>query len=255
MGLPPRLGSTLSRPHRPGSAMKQRHACDACLVRHSGVCRALPDDALQRVSRLTLHRRVPAGRMVVLPADKPDSVATIVSGVLKLVRSLEDGRQQIVALHFPGDFVAGPLGDVDQAVAATEVDLCCLEQDQLASVTEAYPRLLTDLFRRALADLDAAREWMLLLGRKTAEERVASFLVLVAERTQPEACARAGGPVALRVPISRTDTADFLGLTIETVSRQIHRLKDAGIIQVRRQRDIRVPELDRLRREAGQAAI
>ena len=116
-----------------------------------------------------------------------------------------------------------------------------------------FPDLEHRLFERTLDELDAAREWMLLLGRKSAEEKVASFLLMLAKRAGIIGCAHSAEQSEARfvLPITRADMADYLGLTIETVSRQITRLKVAGAVRVVDQRTFMVPDTDRLADVAG----
>jgi CRP/FNR family transcriptional regulator len=117
-----------------------------------------------------------------------------------------------------------------------------------------HPELKHRLFERTLDELDAAREWMLLLGRKTAEEKVASFLLLLARRSVVPDCSSEGESERRRfeLPLRRTDMADYLGLTIETVSRQLTRLKAAGIVKMIDTRILEVPDIIRLADVAGQ---
>jgi CRP/FNR family transcriptional regulator len=101
---------------------------------------------------------------------------------------------------------------------------------------------------QTLRELDEAREWMVTLGRKTAAEKVASFLLLIATHLDPEA---EGDSRRFDLPLSRADIADFLGLTIETVSRQLSRLKSDGIISIVANRHIEVPRLSKLKASCG----
>ena len=112
-----------------------------------------------------------------------------------------------------------------------------------------FPNLKQKLFETTLNELDAAREWMVLLGRKTAEEKVADLLVMIAKRSALVGCSNMGGFVEL--PVTRADMADYLGLTIETVSRQFTRLKTMNLIDVVDKRHIDIPDLDALAQLAG----
>ena len=117
-----------------------------------------------------------------------------------------------------------------------------------------YPGLQQRLFQHTLDELDAARDWMLLLGRKTAEEKVASFLYMLARRSLLTGCVHKSPPgtAAFELPLTRSDMADYLGLTIETVSRQLTRLKTSNVVRLNTNRLIMVPDLDRLAQAAGQ---
>ena len=111
------------------------------------------------------------------------------------------------------------------------------------------PALERRLMQQTLRELDEARDWMVTLGRKTAQEKVASFLYLIAMHADPAAEPVDG--VSFELPLSRADIADFLGLTIETVSRQLTRLRQLGVISITNNRTVEVPELEALRAMCG----
>ena len=112
------------------------------------------------------------------------------------------------------------------------------------------PELEHRLHEQALRELDEAREWMLTLGRKSAAEKVASFLLMIACTTIPRPRPEAE---PFELPLKRADIADFLGLTIETVSRQITKLRKAGVIHLENNRSVTVPDLAGCGRRAPDA--
>jgi CRP/FNR family transcriptional regulator len=202
------------------------------------------------MNRLSVRRRVGAGQLIPPLAHERPGVATVMSGVVKLVDALADGRQQIVALQFPGDLVGDPFASAGtlSAEAATPVEICQIGSAEFRAILDDYPEMQQLLARHAYAELAAARQWMLLLGRKAATERVASLFLLLAERQSAVGCdSQQDGPVSFTLPITRGDIADFLGLTIETVSRQIHILKDARALVFRGTRIVTVPDREMLR--------
>ena len=127
------------------------------------------------------------------------------------------------------------------------MQLCTFEKTQFERLTKDFRDLEHRLFEHTLDELDAAQEWMLLLGRKSAEEKVASFLLMVARRMQSVGCKHSGGPTRFDLPLARAEIADFLGLTIETVSRQFTRLKVDKYISLEGSRTIIVLDMERLR--------
>jgi CRP/FNR family transcriptional regulator len=180
--------------------------------------------------------------------------ANILRGVVKLSKLLPDGRQQIVGLQFAPDFLGRPFArqsDVS-ADAATEVRVCSFPSAVLDKLVQQSPGLEHKLHQQALDELDEARDWMLTLGRKTAAEKVASFLYLIAKNIDPEAEAK--NAIHFEIPLKRADIADFLGLTIETVSRQITKLRQSGVIDLVNNRIVEVPDLAKLQSIAGQGA-
>jgi len=188
--------------------------------------------------------------------DEPtDFFANIVSGTVKLTKLLPDGRQQIVGLQFAPDFLGRTYGVQTPyfAEAATDVELCSFPRKRFEEMLEEYPDLENRLFKNTLDELDSAREWMLLLGRKTAKEKIASFLCMLANRATSIGCAHTtlSEFASFTLPLTRSDIADYLGLTIETVSRQITRLKTDGLIEVKSNREIIVPDLSALSQAGG----
>ncbi len=105
-----------------------------------------------------------------------------------------------------------------------------------------------------LDELDAAREWMLVLGRKTAREKIASLLSIIARRDASVSPNGPSGPMIFDLPLTREAMADYLGLTLETVSRQMSALKKDGVIQLEGKRKVTVPDMGRLMEEAGDDA-
>jgi len=220
--------------------------CVSCEARHRGLCGALEPAQLTELARSTRVVRHEAGEQLIREADEPGAYANVMSGVIKLTKTLEDGRRQVVGLQFAPDFLGRLYGTENRlgAEAASDVELCRVPRGALEKLVAESPALENRLMRQALRELDDAREWIVTVGRKSASEKVASFLYLIATHANPRAIER--GSVSFRLPLGRADIADFLGLTIETVSRQLTRLKKDGVIGIDRLRDITVPDLERL---------
>ena len=113
------------------------------------------------------------------------------------------------------------------------------------------PHISHRLLEMTLDDLDAAREWMLILGRKTAREKIASLINIIARREAAVGLVPHSSNVVVELPLTREAMADYLGLTLETVSRQISALKKDGIIQLEGKRRITIPDLESLIQETG----
>lgn len=184
--------------------------------------------------------------------------ANIVSGVVKLTKTLDDGRQHIIGLLFASDFLGRAFRRDNPyfAEAATDVELCVFPAAGFEKLLPDHPGLEHRLFQFTLTELDACQEWMLLLARKRAEERVASFLLMIAKRVPGVQCPqvenRAGSHFQL--PLSRAEISDCLGLTIETVSRQMTRLKTKGVIELVNYREIVIPDVRALQEAAYDAS-
>ena len=222
--------------------------CQACEARHQGICGALGPNQLLALSKHTTKHIVEAGQQIALEGEKTKRYSNILRGVVKLSKLTTDGRQQIVGLQFAPDFVGRPFSkESDFAIeAATDIKLCSFPSNILEQLTSEAPELERRLHHQALKELDEAREWMLTLGRKSAAERVASFLYFIAIHINPEG-SQDGVTQQFEIPLKRGDIADFLGLTIETVSRQITKLRQVGVIKIVNNRMVEVPDLNRLK--------
>lgn len=225
--------------------------CKSCEARHKGVCGALTPTQLVELAKHTRRHVRDAGEVLLRDAEVVETHSNILKGVVKLSKILTDGRQQIVGLQFAPDFLGRPLTKESKitAEAASEVTVCSFPKSTLDRILEQNKALEHRLLEQALKELDDARDWMVTLGRKTAKEKVASFLHLIASHIDPELDNVDG--VTFLLPMSRSDIADFLGLTIETVSRQITRLRQSGVIELTTLRNVVVPDIGRLRDEAG----
>jgi len=234
--------------------MQRAKACLDCAVRDQALCKALSPEDLGKLNRLSYRKRYAAGQSISAPSTAEGWCATILTGVVKLTKSLPDGRQQIVGLLFPSDFLGRPFKTTRPyaAEAATDVALCCYNQKQFEHLLAEQPELKQLLLERTLDAVDAAHEWMLLLGCKSAKERVAALLLLIARRLASDAAT--GGvqpPLTIELPLSRAEIADYLGLRLETVSRQLNRLEAAGVIKRFARRGIGICDQRELERLAG----
>lgn len=222
--------------------------CRSCEARHQGLCGALSPEQLTKLSRTTRKEQLQAGQTFRNGEDENESCANIMTGVVKCSKIMADGRQQIVGLRFAPDFIGrttnNGLSELE-IEAATDVKICAFPRRAIAQLISEVPDLEHRLLQQVARELDEARDWMLTLGRKTATERVASFLLLLAQNIDPEQ-SKDIEHVVFDLPISRADIADFLGLTTETVSRQITKLRKAEIIALESNRHVTVLDLDRL---------
>lgn len=226
--------------------------CLACEARHRGICGALSEDELISLASTTKKARHKSGQELIAETEETSSYANVMHGVVKLTKMLEDGRQQVVGLQFAPDFLGRPFSASSSvtAEAASDVDTCSFPKRALETLIKQNPDLEHRLLQQTLKELDEARDWMLTLGRKTAVEKVASFLYLIAthlDPTMPEDAERA----SFTLPVSRTDIADFLGLTIETVSRQMTKLRSDDVIEIVANRQVTIPSLSRLKHRCG----
>jgi CRP/FNR family transcriptional regulator len=227
--------------------------CGDCPIRHRAVCARCEADELERLDQIKYYRNFEAGQTVIWAGDKMDFVGSVVSGIATLTQAMEDGRTQMVGLLLPSDFVGRP-GRVTAAydvVATTDLVMCCFRKQPFEDMLSRTPHIAQRLLEMTLDELDAAREWMLVLGRKTAREKIASLLSIIARRDAALNTVGRTGPMVFDLPLTREAMADYLGLTLETVSRQISALKRDGVIVLEGKRHVTVPDFNRLLDEAG----
>ena len=244
------------KPHLQRPTLEAAVSCDACLVRSQALCGKFNEEELAALSRIARRKRLIAGQQLSLDDEEPEYFGILLSGSVKLTKVLPDGRQQIVALHFPSDFIGRPFEPSGgcRAEAATDVVLCSFAKAPFERLTRQYPGIQHHLFRSALVQLTAAQDWMLLLGRKTAREKVVSLFLLIANRLCETGCAhrKPGNRIEFALPLSRSDIADYLGLTLETVSRQLRILKSEHLISLNGARGVALLDADRMRASLSQ---
>lgn len=230
--------------------------CGECPIRHRAVCARCDADELVELDKIKYYRSFEAGQTIIWSGDKMEFVGSVVSGIATLTQTMEDGRTQMVGLLLPSDFVGRPGRDgaVYDVVATTDLVMCCFRKKPFEVMMAETPHIAQRLLQMTLDELDAAREWMLVLGRKTAREKIASLLSIIARRDASIGEKGAGGVMAFDLPLTREAMADYLGLTLETVSRQISALKRSGVIQLEGKRHVLVPDMGRLMEEAGDDA-
>jgi CRP/FNR family transcriptional regulator len=216
--------------------------CTSCKIRSIGLCAVLSSDERQRLSTMATHRSFLPGQTIRMEGEPITFYGNVIEGVAKKVKSTPDGREQIVGLLFTGDLLDQMFFDnaPNSIEAVTEVTLCSYPKAGFEAMVRERPEFEHRLLHQVINELNAAQDWMLLLGRKTARERVASFLQMLAERAhklhcphdEPARCAPREAPPVIAIPVSRSVMADYLGLTTETVCRQMTLLRHDDIIQL-----------------------
>jgi len=227
--------------------------CEDCPIRHRAVCARCETDELERLEEIKYYRNYQAGQTIIWSGDRMDFVGSVVSGIATLTQTMEDGRTQMVGLLLPSDFVGRPGRDGSpyDVVATTDLVMCCFRKKPFEDMMTRTPHIAHRLLEMTLDELDAAREWMLVLGRKTAREKIASLLSIIARRDATLNLRATQSALVFDLPLTREAMADYLGLTLETVSRQMSALKRDGVIVLEGKRHVTVPDFSRLLDEAG----
>jgi CRP/FNR family transcriptional regulator len=230
--------------------------CVACDVRDVVFCSALNEAERPRLAAIVLEVRIKPQQAIFYEGDPADHVFNVTTGAVKLYKLLADGRRQITGFLFRGDFLGLALNTsyAFSAEAIAETRLCRFPRRDLESLMDQYPKLERRLFAMANTELSAAQDQMLLLGRKSAKERVASFLIKLSERAEQ----RGDKPDPIPLPMTRNEIADFLGLTTETVSRTFTDLRKTKVIALPEPSTVRLLDregLDAIAAGEGSAAL
>jgi CRP/FNR family transcriptional regulator, anaerobic regulatory protein len=198
-----------------------------CAVRSLSVCAALDRAELRELDQLGRHVHFAPRETVFAQEELTIFFYNLREGVMRLYKLLPDGRRQIVGFAMPGDFLGMSTSARHSfsADAVGPVAVCRFSRTSFARFLADKPHLLRRINELVVRELSQAQDHMVLLGRRSAEEKIASFLIGWRDRL-----ARRGDAAPL--PMGRQDIADFLGLTIETVSRTFTKLERDGVIDI-----------------------
>ncbi len=208
--------------------------CAHCGARAYSVCSAIDSKDLDRLAALSTQIVVDPGRSFIEEGDAAEHFFNVTSGTAKLFKLLPDGRRQITGFASTGHFLGLAVSTAYSfsAEALEPMRICRFSRPKLKLMLDDFPAMEKRLLEVASNELVAAQEQMLLLGRKTARERLASFLIARAD--MPSHCLghQPGHAETVLLPMTRNDIADYLGLTIETVSRTLTKLRSEGLIEI-----------------------
>ncbi len=230
----------------------ERDGCSKCPIRHRAVCARCDEDELAILEGMKSYRTFEQGETIIWRGDDLHHISSVVAGSASLSRTLEDGRTQVVGLLLPSDFIGSPGRKAVEfdVTAITDVTLCRFERKAFERLVSDVPHISQRVMEMALDELSAAREWMVLLGRKTAREKIATFIEMVVRRDT--------APIHQdqhhTLPFTREEIANFLGLTLETVSRQLSLLKKDGVLAFVGRREFTILDLAALRDATGDDA-
>jgi len=178
--------------------------------------------------------------------DDADYSYKVISGAVRLSKMMSDGRRQIAEFALPGDFIG--INWLEEhamtAEALNDVTVVSYTRGRLERLGDENREIRAELFANLRHDLWAAQNHLVILGRQSALERVANFLVQLLDRN------RGQDKSHLEIPMTRQDIADYLGLTIETVCRMLTKLKASGVIGIPDRHTITVRNANALRRAA-----
>ena len=205
------------------------HRCGNC-----GICGAAFDGtldirALNRLKSIATRVAVPAGRVLVEEGAALEHVYCFTSGTTKIYRMLPDGRTQVLGFLSDGDLLGLP-GSAEATYfveTVSRVEACLFERSRFEQFLKLYPGLYLCLLVMANHEIQTQHEQILVLGRKHVDERLATFLLALLHRNGVN-----GSTPVVDLPMSRRDVADYLGTTVESISRTLAKFKAAGLIAV-----------------------
>jgi CRP/FNR family transcriptional regulator len=217
--------------------------CQHCRTRFLSVCSALDDEELHALAEIVDPRCIAAKTTLFSQGEEANSVFNVTEGMARLYKLLPDGRRQIIGFALPGDFLGLSLSDrfSFSADAVDDMRVCRISRTKFSQQLDEKPHLMKRLHEMAANELMIAQDQLVVLGRRSAEERLAVFLLGLRKRF---ARIHHLSPT-VPLPMSRQDIADYLGLTIETVSRTFSKMfKEKTLLNV--PDGVRILELDRL---------
>ena len=203
----------------------------------------LPHSALASLGTIAHCNR---NHTIFAEGDAADYSYKVLAGAVRLSKMMSDGRRQIAEFALPGDFFGINWLD-EQAVSAealNDVTLVCYARGRLDRLCDENHDVREEIFTNLRHDLWAAQNHLVILGRQSALERVASFFVYLTARS------RTTDKNKIDIPMTRQDIADYLGLTIETVCRMLTKLKSSGTIDIPDRHTILVRNMAALKRAA-----
>lgn len=224
--------------------------CHICPVRESAACAALSPQERDRLAKAGRSRVYQRGDTVFSAGDDPDICATLTSGLLKISHFDADGNERILSLIHPAGFVGELFAPLirHHVTALTQSRLCLFSRPDYLAAVEQHPALARALLRRSAEDLYDARAQIALDGRRSAEAKVAGCILALGMAASGSPCHPA---TVFDLPLTRGEMADLLGITIETVSRQLGRLEREGVIARTGPRGILMKDAARLEEMAG----
>jgi CRP/FNR family transcriptional regulator, anaerobic regulatory protein len=205
-------------------------ACETCPVRDSAACAALDAEERGQLAAMGRHREYQRGQTVMAAGDDNIACATLVSGALKISSIDAEGQEQILSVVHPAGFVGEMFAPVahHDIVALTDSRLCLFTRRDYEAAVARFPALAAALLRRSTEELLEARTLLDLKGRRSARAKVAGLILAFAKSASDSSCHAAA---YFELPLSRAEIGSLLGLTIETVSRQLSGLEKTGLIE------------------------
>ena len=227
-------------------------ACLTCPARKSDICGGMDDNEIRELAANSNRVQLRAGETLIWDGDEAHHSYVVTRGSLRASKESDDGRRQIVDFLFAGQFIGIPSGSIYHfnAEALTDAEVCRFDRRKLEELMTKYPAVDKGYRAGAARQLETAYDHAYALGRRTAMERVAAFLLDLHASSCPKTATG-----VLKLPMTRNDIADFLGLTLETVSRAFSRIKSLGVIRLPSAQEVEIRDAERLKALAGTGGL
>ena len=218
--------------------------CSVCKIRSYSFCRCLPEEKLKVFSDISKEIEFKDKQTIFLQQENAKNLFNITKGNVKIYKLLSDGRIQIIGFLYPGDFFGSYKKEKYNYSAESigEVRACAFDQVSLDNYLNENMKLAKELLHMTSHELTLAQDRMEVLGKMNANERIAKFFLNISE--QRSRIGWQSNPVSL--PMTRQDIADYLGLTLETVSREITRFKTSNLIKLLNSKQIFIVDKEKL---------
>ncbi|WP_435087887.1 Crp/Fnr family transcriptional regulator [Candidatus Pelagibacter bacterium nBUS_29] len=222
----------------------EKSRCLECNIRPHSFCRCLQEEKLKEFSNISSEKKFQNKANIFLQQDDAKNIYNITEGNVKIYQLIDDGRIQIIGFLYPGDFFGsyknGKYNYCAEAIG--QVRVCVFEQKKLDEYIDKNMVLAKELLNQTSHELTLAQDRMGVLGKLDATERLTKFLINISD--QRKRIGWQNNPISL--PMTRQDIADYLGLTIETVSREVSKLKTSNIVKVLSSKQIYINDFDKL---------
>ena len=218
--------------------------CTICKIRPYSFCRCLPEEQLKIFSSISDERDFQDKSNIFLQEEESVNLYNITKGNVKIYRLLNDGRIQIIGFLYPGDFFGSyKKGKYNySAESIGDLRVCVFKQSSLDDYLEKNMQLAKELLHMTSHELTLAQDRMMVLGKMKAIERVAKFILNISD--QRLRIGWQNNPISM--PMTRQDIADYLGLTLETISREFSKLKASNVIKFLSPKQIYISDRDKL---------
>ena len=222
----------------------EKSRCVVCKIRTYSFCRCLPEEKLKIFSKISDEEEFEDKEAIFLQQEQSKNLYNITKGNVKIYRLLSDGRIQIIGFLYPGDFFGSYKKEKYNYSAESigDLRLCVFNQQSLDNYLEENMNLAKELLHMTSHELTLAQDRMMVLGKMNASERVAKFILNISK--QRLRIGWQNNPIS--IPMTRQDIADYLGLTLETISREFSKLKAANTIKFLTSKQIYITDRDKL---------